>query len=103
MHFFLFSLCSTLGQLLIFYTIRQFGAVVFAIIMTFRVLFSIIASCVLYNHPITFTGATGMIIVVGAVGYRTARKAGEGGLVRFKDRGELGREVMGSWHENLDM
>ena len=27
LHFFLFSICSTIGQLFIFYTIRNFGAV----------------------------------------------------------------------------
>ena len=36
-HFFAFSICTTVGQLLIFYTIKNDGAVVFAIIMTTRV------------------------------------------------------------------
>lgn len=34
LHFVAFGVCSTIGQLLIFHTIRSFGAVVFAIIMT---------------------------------------------------------------------
>jgi len=36
LHFVAFGVCSTIGQLLIFHTIRSFGAVVFAIIMTVR-------------------------------------------------------------------
>jgi len=36
LHFLLFSMCSTVGQLLIFYTIKNFGAVVFTLIMVRR-------------------------------------------------------------------
>lgn len=104
LHFFLFSVCSTLGQLLIFYTIRQFGAVVFAIIMTIRVLCSIVASCILYDHPLTFTGFLGLLLVMSGVAYRTVRKAQGNQLIRF-DMMEAGREkkVVHQWHEHLDM
>ena len=33
-HFFAFSFCSTMGQLFIFYTIKNFGAVVFTLIVS---------------------------------------------------------------------
>lgn len=52
LHFWLFSICSTIGQLFIFLTIKTFGPVVFAIIMSTRILLSIAASCFLYGHPI---------------------------------------------------
>eukprot|EP00520_Triparma_pacifica_P003876 CAMPEP_0118644632 /NCGR_PEP_ID=MMETSP0785-20121206/7052_1 /TAXON_ID=91992 /ORGANISM="Bolidomonas pacifica, Strain CCMP 1866" /LENGTH=495 /DNA_ID=CAMNT_0006536423 /DNA_START=190 /DNA_END=1674 /DNA_ORIENTATION=- len=83
-HFFFFSVCSTVGQLLIFYTIRQFGAVVFAIIMTVRVLVSIVASSIIYDHPMTAVGLMGLVMVMSAVGYRTARKARGSQLLKFK-------------------
>ena len=50
LHFFMFSICSTIGQLFIFYTIKNFGAVVFTLIMTTRILLSIALSCILYGH-----------------------------------------------------
>lgn len=40
LHFVAFGVCSTIGQLLIFHTIRSFGAVVFAIIMTVSAAFA---------------------------------------------------------------
>ncbi|GMH94576.1 hypothetical protein TrST_g12630 [Triparma strigata] len=104
LHFFLFSLCSTIGQLIIFYTIREFGAVVFAIIMTIRVLTSIVVSCIIYSHPITFTGALGLLFVMSGVGYRIGKKAQGGQLIKFQSL-EMGTrtQVLQSWHENLDM
>lgn len=74
LHLILFALSSTVGHLLIYYTIRNFGAVVFAIISTIRILLSIILSNVLYAHPITEMGVVGMIIVFGAAFYRIKRK-----------------------------
>ena len=60
LHFWLFSICSTIGQLFIFLTIKTFGPVVFAIIMSTRILLSIAASCFLYGHPIPPLGKEGM-------------------------------------------
>jgi len=59
LHFWLFSICSTIGQLFIFLTIKTFGPVVFAIIMSTRILLSIAASCFLYGHPIPPLGEEG--------------------------------------------
>jgi drug/metabolite transporter (DMT)-like permease len=58
------------GQLLIFHTIRSFGAVVFAIIMTVRIALSILASCFIYHHKINELGALGLVIVFCAVAFR---------------------------------
>ena len=75
LHFFLFSICSTIGQLFIFYTIRNFGAVVFAFIMTTRILLSIALSCVLYGHQVTASGFFGLMLVMAAVLYRKCHRA----------------------------
>jgi len=103
-HFFLFSACSTVGQLLIFYTIKNFGAVVFSIIMTIRVLFSIALSCILYGHEVSSTGFLGLTLVMGAVSYRVKRKAEETPLIKWQGMGQnKAVELVQEWHEHLDM
>ncbi len=41
------------GQLLIVHTIRSFGALVFATIMTTRQFVSVLASCIIFAHPLS--------------------------------------------------
>ena len=41
------------GQLLIVHTIRSFGALVFATIMTTRQFVSVLASCIIFGHPLS--------------------------------------------------
>lgn len=104
LHFFLFSICSTIGQLFIFYTIKNFGAVVFAIIMTTRVLLSIALSCILYGHEVGSTGFLGLMVVMGAVCYRIKRKAEGKQLIRWQGIGdEKAMELVQEWHEHADM
>lgn len=104
MHFFLFSICSTIGQLIIFYTIKNFGAVVFALIMTVRVLTSIAVSCMLYDHKVTGNGFLGICIVVGAVLYRVKRKAEGQRLIKWAGiDNDKASELVSEWHEHLDM
>ncbi|XP_037541494.1 adenosine 3'-phospho 5'-phosphosulfate transporter 1 [Nematolebias whitei] len=62
-HAVLLSVCSACGQLFIFYTISQFGAAVFTIIMTLRQAIAILLSCFLYGHPITIVGGFGIAVV----------------------------------------
>ena len=105
LHFFVFSICSTVGQLFIFYTIKNFGAVVFAIIMTTRVLISIAFSVFLYGHNVTATGFFGLVIVVACVGYRIKRKAEGRQLIKWKGMGEKSEkevELVQEWHEHID-
>ena len=64
-HATLFFFFSTVGQLYIFYTVKHFGAVVFSIIMSLRILFSIILSCLVYSHPVTDIGGLSIVIVFG--------------------------------------
>ncbi|XP_028997544.1 adenosine 3'-phospho 5'-phosphosulfate transporter 1 [Betta splendens] len=62
-HAVLLSVCSACGQLFIFYTINQFGAAVFTIIMTLRQAIAILLSCFLYGHAVTVIGGFGVAIV----------------------------------------
>lgn len=62
-HAILLSVCSACGQLFIFYTINQFGAAVFTIIMTLRQAIAILLSCFLYGHAITLVGGFGIFVV----------------------------------------
>jgi adenosine 3'-phospho 5'-phosphosulfate transporter B2 len=61
------SVSSTIGQLFIFFTINQFGAVVFTIIMTVRQAIAILLSCLIYQHEISVLGIFGVIIVFLAI------------------------------------
>ncbi|CAL1540345.1 unnamed protein product [Lymnaea stagnalis] len=63
----LLSICSASGQLFIFYTISQYGAVVFVIIMTVRQGFAILLSCLIYGHPVTAIGGFGIFILFVAL------------------------------------
>mgnify|MGYP001545708930 CR=1 FL=1 len=66
-HALILGACSALGQLFIYYTISQFGAVTFTIIMTVRQGFSFLASCIIYRHPVTLLGLAGIGIVFVAM------------------------------------
>merc|ERR1719343_1647661 len=104
LHFFMFSICSTIGQLFIFYTIKNFGAVIFTIIMTTRILLSIALSCILYGHPVTTKGYLGLAMVMGAVLYRIKKKAEGQQLIRWQGMDDdKGKELVHEWHEHLDM
>ncbi|XP_069092468.1 adenosine 3'-phospho 5'-phosphosulfate transporter 1 [Pleurodeles waltl] len=63
LHAVLLSICSACGQLFIFYTINQFGAAVFTIIMTLRQAFAILLSCLIYGHAVTVVGGLGIGVV----------------------------------------
>lgn len=117
-HLILFCVFATIGQLFIFYTVKHFGAVVFSIIMSMRILFSTLLSCLIYSHPINelgflgtlsstmtvayFDDCTGMIIVFGAMGYRIKKKTEGGNLLRWKEN-EHAKQIFHEWHEHLDI
>eukprot|EP00727_Mastigamoeba_balamuthi_P014056 m51a1_g9273 putative dmt family transporter: udp-galactose udp-glucose (390) ;mRNA; f:96256-97753 len=48
------SLAAVLGQVCIYSTIREFGALVFAGIMVTRQVVSVVVSCLVYGHPMSF-------------------------------------------------
>ncbi|ESW04108.1 hypothetical protein PHAVU_011G067700 [Phaseolus vulgaris] len=63
----LLSTVATASQFFISYTIRTFGALTFAIIMTTRQLVSIMLSCVWFSHPLSWEQWIGAVIVFGAI------------------------------------
>ena len=60
-------MCSAIGQLFIFFTIAEFGPVVFTIIMTLRQAFAILLSCLIYGHPVGLLGIFGITVVFSAL------------------------------------
>lgn len=103
LHLLLFCICSTIGQLFIFYTVKSFGAVIFSIIMSMRILLSTLLSCLVYNHPITEMGYLGMIIVFGAIWYRTQRKTEGKALIRWRESDDDSKLIFHEWHEHVDV
>lgn len=101
LHLVMFCICSTVGQLFIFYTVKNFGAVVFSIIMSIRILFSTLLSCFVYSHPIKELGIIGIAIVFAAVFYRIQRKADGHSLIRWRESEEA-KIIFQEWHEHLD-
>jgi len=68
------SLCATGGQLVIYYTIKNFGALYFAIVMTTRQVFSILLSTIIFFHPLSIGQWFGAATVFGTLYYKGARK-----------------------------
>lgn len=108
LHLLLFILSATVGQLFIFYTVKSFGAVVFSIIMSVRLLFSTLLSCAVYSHPIRELGVVGMLLVFGAVSFRIKKQTEGRPLIRWrdKDNGDHssggGGSIVREWHEHID-
>ena len=68
------AITSASGQLCIFYTIKEFGPIVFTIIMTTRQMFSICISAVVFGHVISPMAASGAMLVFGVIFYQIRRK-----------------------------
>eukprot|EP00271_Cylindrocystis_brebissonii_P014240 TRINITY_DN35534_c0_g1_i1.p1 TRINITY_DN35534_c0_g1~~TRINITY_DN35534_c0_g1_i1.p1 ORF type:complete len:374 (+),score=54.32 TRINITY_DN35534_c0_g1_i1:588-1709(+) len=67
----LLSLAATTSQFFISYTIRTFGALVFATIMTTRQLLSILLSCIVYGPPLNIAQLSGTVLVFASLYYKT--------------------------------
>ncbi|CAA0832939.1 UDP-galactose/UDP-glucose transporter 5B [Striga hermonthica] len=61
------STVATISQFFISYTIRNFGALAFATIMTTRQLVSILLSCLWFSHPLSSEQLIGAVIVFGSI------------------------------------
>jgi len=59
------SLAACAGQLVIYYIIKNFGALVFATAMVFRHIVAILLSCLLFFHPLTLYQWLAGGIVIG--------------------------------------
>lgn len=67
----LLSTVATASQFFISYTIRTFGALTFATIMTTRQLLSIMLSCLWFAHPLSLEQWIGAVIVFGSLYAKT--------------------------------
>lgn len=68
------AITSATGQYFIFYTIKEFGPVVFTVIMTTRQLLSMIISSILFHHPLTVMSYLGGVLVFTAVFHSIRRQ-----------------------------
>jgi len=61
-------------------TIKEFGALFFATVMTVRQVISIILSCLIYLHPLSIGQWFSAVLVFGTIYYKDTamRKAGHG-------------------------
>jgi len=66
-HVLVLSMTSAVGQLFIYYTIAQFGAVTFTIIMIVRQGLAILLSCIVYSHQVHVVGLLGIVVVFAAI------------------------------------
>uniref|UniRef100_A0A6S9UV63 Sugar phosphate transporter domain-containing protein n=1 Tax=Chrysotila carterae TaxID=13221 RepID=A0A6S9UV63_CHRCT len=73
-HMVVMSVCSAIGQLFIFHTIKKYGPLVFATIQTVRQLLSIVLSIIFFGHPVNQMEALGILIVFLALGAQIAQK-----------------------------
>ena len=68
------AITSASGQLCIYYTIKEFGPIVFTIIMTVRQMISICISAYKFGHHISMVALLGAVIVFGVLFYQIRRK-----------------------------
>lgn len=68
------AITSASGQLCIYYTIKEFGPIVFTIIMTVRQMISICISAYKFGHHISFKALIGAFVVFGVLFYQIRRK-----------------------------
>lgn len=68
------AITSASGQLCIYYTIKEFGPIVFTIIMTVRQMISICISAYKFGHHISSLALCGAVIVFGVLFYQIRRK-----------------------------
>merc|ERR1712127_662213 len=73
-HIGMMAVCSAVGQLFIFYTIKRYGPLVFATIQTVRQLLSIVLSILFFGHPINLAEAAGIGLVFVTLAYQIYAK-----------------------------
>uniref|UniRef100_A0A7S0C1Q9 Sugar phosphate transporter domain-containing protein n=2 Tax=Proboscia inermis TaxID=420281 RepID=A0A7S0C1Q9_9STRA len=68
------AITSASGQLCIYYTIKEFGPIVFTIIMTTRQMLSITISSILFGHTMSPASLFGAAIVFGVIFFQIRKK-----------------------------
>lgn len=82
----LMSVMSSIGQFFVYYTINQFGPVVFTVIMTFRQFLAILLSCALYGHQVTAGSGLGIILVFMVVAFQIWHRSSGSSRSRSPDK-----------------
>eukprot|EP00580_Thalassiosira_gravida_P009005 CAMPEP_0201652586 /NCGR_PEP_ID=MMETSP0493-20130528/44554_1 /ASSEMBLY_ACC=CAM_ASM_000838 /TAXON_ID=420259 /ORGANISM="Thalassiosira gravida, Strain GMp14c1" /LENGTH=445 /DNA_ID=CAMNT_0048129109 /DNA_START=106 /DNA_END=1443 /DNA_ORIENTATION=- len=67
------AISSASGQLFIYNTIKEFGPIVFTVIMTTRQMLSICVSFLIFQHPVSVKALCGVLIVFGVLFYQGLR------------------------------
>ena len=83
------AITSTTGQIAIFYTIKNFGPIVFTIIMTTRQMISIVISTLLFGHKMNLGGAMGASLVFIAIFHSVYRQTNEKKLLGLQVQVQL--------------
>ncbi|KYQ94175.1 hypothetical protein DLAC_04466 [Tieghemostelium lacteum] len=65
------SICASLGQMVIYYTIKEFGALIFSTIMVSRQVISIVLSTIFFHHPLSNYQWLGAFLVFGTLYYKS--------------------------------
>jgi len=68
----LLSFCAAGGQVIIYYSIKEFGALFFSTVMTTRQIISMLLSSMIYLHPLSFWQWAATLLVFGALYYKEA-------------------------------
>jgi UDP-galactose transporter B1 len=71
------GLTGAMGQVFIFVTIAQFGALMCSLIGLGRKITTLIASIIIYQHPVSNQQGLGLVLAVGAMVYNFADKGGK--------------------------
>jgi len=71
----LLSASAAFGQLIILLTIKEFGALFFATVMTIRQIISIVISCLVYRHPLTISQWLSATIVFGVLWWKDSSRS----------------------------
>mmetsp|Transcript_13511 Transcript_13511/g.32833 ORF Transcript_13511/g.32833 Transcript_13511/m.32833 type:complete len:371 (+) Transcript_13511:24-1136(+) len=75
-HILALSLSAALAQIFILITIRDYGALLFATVMTTRQFLSILLSCLIFMHPLSLGQWAGTSLVFGALYFKTFSSMG---------------------------
>ncbi|KAL6074710.1 Adenosine 3'-phospho 5'-phosphosulfate transporter 1 [Balamuthia mandrillaris] len=70
----LLSFFAFTGKAAIYYTIKEFGSLIFSIVMTTRQFASMVLSSLIFLHPLTMYQWLGALIVFGIIYYKTVNK-----------------------------
>ena len=68
------AITSATSQFFIFYTIKEFGPIVFTVIMTTRQMLSMVLSSVFFGHKMSIFSYLGTLLVFGSIFHSVRRQ-----------------------------